>query len=556
MSKDASSSPPNQPNEKLPNDLAACHAIILQLQATNVQLVQTNGEYQQTIEQQGHRIAQLLQQHYGPRREHINPDQLTLFSKNELDAIVKEMDAKLEPHPTIPDAVLPEEDAKTAKKRRKSGHGRRVLPAHLPREQRVHELMGNDLKCPCCGEVRCEFSRESSEQLEYIPPKFKIIEHIRVKYVCKSCEENIEIAPKPPQPIDRGLPGPGLLAFVVLGKYGDHTPLYRLEDQTARFGFTIRRSTQCDWVAAAADIGERVLQRMTDRLLKSRIIHTDDTTVPMLSPLIGKTITARFWAYIGDQHNPYTVYDFTESRKRDGPAKFLHGFQGYLQADAYGGYDGIFTNSNGTIHEVACSAHARRYWFKAKETDPVRAHHALGVFARLYQIERLCANMTEEERRAMRQEHALPIWHEFRKWIDAQPHWLPKSPIGQAATYTLNQWEALLRYCEDGELTIDNNVSERTVKMQAIGRKNWLFVGSPAGGRRAAVLFSLVASCKANGVEPWAYLNDLFTHLPSIPNEKPELLDAFLPDRWLAAHPEHSWTIDDIRRRERETKSP
>jgi len=410
MSKDASSSPPELPKVELPNDIAALQAIILQQQATITQLAQTNAEYQQSIEQQAHRIAQLLRQHFGPRREHIDPSQLTLFSKHELDALAKEMSSEPTPHPTIPDAVLPEEDAKSSKKRRKSGHGRRRLPIHLP----------------------CKCSRR----------------------------------------------------------------------------------------------------------------------------YLGKTITARFWTYIGDRDHPYTVYDFTESRKRDGPAKFLHGFRGYLQADAYGGYDGIYTGSHGTIHEVACSAHARRYWFKAKETDPVRSHHALGVFARLYQIERSCATMSDDERRSFRQQHALPIWLEFREWIDAQPQWLPKSPIGQAAMYTLNQWDALLRYCDDGELTIDNNVSEQTVKMQAIGRKNWLFVGSHEGGCRAAILFSLVASCKANRVEPWAYLNDLFTHLPTIPADQPELLDAFLPDRWLATHPQHAWTIDELRRRERERNSP
>jgi transposase len=460
MSQDASSPPPND----LPNDIAALKAMILQQQATITQLVQTNAEYQQTIEQQGHRLAQLLRQHYGPRRETIDPSQLTLFTTTDLETLAQEMSAQLTEHPTIPDAVLLEEDAKQSRKRRKSGHGRRALPEHLPREQRVHELTGDALACPCCGETRCEFSREPSVQLEYIPPQFKIIEHIRVKYVCPACEENIDIAPKPPQPIEKGLPGPGLLAFVVLGKYGDHQPLYRLEDQTARYGFTIRRSTLCGWVASAADLAERLVRRMIERVLQSRIIHTDDTTVQMLAPLLGKTVTARFWAYIGDRLHPYTVYDFTDSRKRDGPAKFLQGYRGYLQADAYGGYDGIYTGSQGSVLEVACSAHARRYWFKAKETDPVRAHHALGVFARLYQIERLCESMNDEEQRAMRQQHALPVWREFLQWIDEQPQWLPKSPIGQAATYTLNQWDALLRYCDDGELTIDNNVSERTVK--------------------------------------------------------------------------------------------
>lgn len=554
MHPDASS-----PANQLPSSLAELQALLLQereqFQATITQLVQTNAEYQQTIQQQGHRIAQLLRQQYGPRRESIHPDQLTLFSLAELEALEQELRVKLAEHPTIPDAVLPPAD-KAASQRRPAGHGRRVLPEHLPREQRVYELTGEALACPGCGEARGEFSRETSSQVEYIPPQFKIIEHIRVKYVCPHCTEHVCIAPKPPQPIDKGLPGPGLLAYVILGKYGDHQPLYRLEDQTARFGFTIRRSTQCDWTGFASDLAERLYERMKESVLQSHVIHTDDTTVQLLEPLLGKTLTARFWTYLGDRLHPYTVYDFTDSRKRDGPAQFLRGYRGYLQADAYGGYDGIYAGSQGTILEVACSAHARRYWFEAKGTDPVRAHQALGLFARLYQIEALCAPLTDAERRVARQERALPIWGEFRQWLEAQvPRLLPKSPISAAATYTLNQWDALLRYCEDGELTIDNNVSERTVKMQAIGRKNWLFVGSRTGGRRAAILFSLVASCKANGVEPWAYLNDIFTHLPGLPADQPHLLDPFLPDRWLAAHPQHSWTIDTIRRRERQQKN-
>jgi transposase len=565
MSTDATSS-----SQELPSDLAACHAIILQQQATIsqkdatisqkdatiAQFAQTNVAYQQTIEQQGHRILLLLRRQYGPRREHVDPSQLTLFTANELEALAQEVAAPPEPHPTIPDAVLPEQDAKTSKKGRKTGHGRRRLPANLPREQIVHELIGDDLNCPCCGKERCEFSRQSSDQLEYIPPQFKMIEHVQVKYVCKACEENVVIAPKPPQPIEKGLPGPGLLAYVVLGKYGDHLPLYRLEDQTSRFGFTIRRSTQCDWISSVVDLVFPLYMLLCSLVRKSRIIHTDDTTVPMIVPQLGKTITARFWAYIGDKTHPYTVYDFTDSRKRDGPANFLQGFRGYLQADAYGGYDGIFTGSNGGIIEVGCNAHARRYWFDAKASDPVRAHHALGVFARLYQIETLCEEMSDDARRDFRQQHALPIWSNFRTWLDEQsPRLLPKSPIGQAATYTNNQWNALVRYCEDGELTIDNNESERDMKPPAIGRKNWLFVGNHDGGVRAAVLFSLVMSCKANGVEPSAYLTDLFTQLPNIPADRPDLLAAFLPDRWLAAHPQHCWTIDTIRRQERKQKN-
>ncbi len=348
------------------------------------------------------------------------------------------------------------------------------------------------------------------------------------------------LAAKPPQPIDKGLPGPGLLAHTMLAKYGDHLPLYRQEDILARYGVLLRRSTLCGWIAAAADLAEPLYQRMCQLVLASQVIHTDDTPVKLLDPLLGHARTARFWAYVGDRSHPYSVYDFTDSRQRDGPTKFLQNFAGYLQADAYGGYDGIY--AGGRVRKVACWSHTRRYWWEARTTDARRAHHALGAIARLYQLETTFAELPAPERRAARQEHALPILTDFRVWLDGQrAAVLPKSPIGQAFTYTLNQWQALLRYTEDGALSIDNNISERTVKIPALGRKNWLFVASWEGGRRAAILFSLVASCKANQVEPWAYLRDVFARLPLTDLTDPESLTALLPDRWLAYYPQHRW---------------
>jgi len=226
--------------------------------------------------------------------------------------------------------------------------------------------------------------------------------------------------------------------------------------------------------------------------------------------------------------------------------------EGYLQADAYGGYDGIYLGSGGKIVEVACWTHCRRYWWEARTTDSRRAHHALGYIGRLYQLEDQLRERTDNRRRDLRIEHALPILDEFRAWIDDQTgSVLPKSPIAQALTYTTNQWEALQRYTEDGRLSIDNNISERTVKIPAIGRKNWLFVASENGGRRAAILFSLVASCKANQVEPFAYLRDVFTRMPTQPADS---LDELLPDVWLASHPKHRWEIDDVRRKERHSR--
>ncbi len=555
MSKDADSPLPNE----LPDDLATALALLVQErqlhEQTVAELASTIETQQQLIAQQEHRLAQLLRRHFGPSREALDPDQLLLFEAADLEALVQEYRAAADGQPLEEQAPEqpPDESAQP-------GHGRRVLPAHLPREERRYELTPAERCCPDCGQARAEIGTETSSQLEYVPATYKVIEHVRVKYACRHCAEQVAVAPKPPQPTGKGLPGPGLLAHTVLSKYGDHLPLYRQEDQAARQGLELRRSTLCDWIAAAADLAAPLVRRMRQLVLQARIIHTDDTTVKLLVPLLGRAKLARFWAYLGDRQQPYTVYDFTDSRNRDGPAKFLENFSGYLQADAYGGYDGLYASPSSRIVEVACWAHARRYWFEAATTDPARAHHVLGVIARLYQIESACESLTAAERCAARQAQALPLLRSLETWLAQEsPRLLPKSPIGKAAIYTTNQWQALLRYTEDGELSIDNNVSERTVKMQAIGRKNWLFVASVTGGQRAAALYSLIASCKANQVEPWAYLRDVFTRLPALPADDPELpnqnlLDQLLPDRWLLAHPQHRWNIDEIRRKERKRR--
>ena len=503
---------------------------------------QTVESQQRTIEKQQHELARLLRRLYGPRQERIDPSQLTLFDTDELQALVEELGAG-----------PAEETNSSSKRRKKKGHGRRPLPEHLPREQRRYELSEQDRRCPCCGETRAEIGSEKSEQLEYIPASFKVIEHLRVKYACRRCEEHVAIAAKAPQPISKGLPGPGLLAQIVLSKYGDHLPLYRQEDIFTRHGITIRRSTLCDWIAAAADLAERLYQRMCELIRQSKVIHTDDTSVPLLDPVIGRARQARFWAYIGDAAYPYSIYDFTDSRKRDGPTTWLKGFEGYLQADAYGGYDGLYRDPQRNIVEVACWTHTRRYWWEAKTIDPRRAHEALAYIARLYRVEDAVKDRSPEERCALRAEQSRPIMAEFRSWLDEQqPHVLPKSPIGESFRYTLNQWDALQVYLQDGDLSIDNNVSERMMKIPALGRKNWLFVASTTGGRRAAILMSLVASAKANHVEPWHWLRDLFSELPATPVDD---LDALLPDRWLQVHPQHRWHIDEIRRQERQGKN-
>ena len=493
----------------------------------------TVEEQRGKLQQQEQTIADLLAALRGKQRERIDPDQLMLFDVEDIETWSEESRAD-----------------QPAARRKRRGHGRRRIPDHLPREEVLHELPEQERLCPHDGRPMQPIRYETSEQLDYVPAKLKVLVHKRAVYACPAKHDQARLftAPKPPQPIDKGLPGPGLIAALALGKFGDHLPGYRLEDILFRHGARIRRSTIYDWLAAAADLAEPLVALMRRRLLESKVIHTDDTQVKLIDKAIRGTRLARYWAYVGDRGHPYIVYDFTDTRERKGPQRFLNGYQGYLQADAYGGYDGIYLQSRGAIVEVACWAHCRRYWWKAREQDPPRAHHALAVISRLYDIERAAKDATSPERQAVRAEHAAPLLEELQQWLDEQ-ELLPKSLIGQAATYTRNQWAALGRYVDDGDLSIDNNISERAVKPVAIGRKNWLFVGNEQAGRRAGALMSLIASCKDNRVEPWAYLCDLFTRLPASPD-----LEPLLPDRWLEQHPHHRWQIADLREEERAAK--
>jgi transposase len=545
-----------------------------QHQAVAEQFTQTLEEKDRNIAALEHQIKLLLERIRGSRQERIDPNQLLLFSREELEEIARQCG---QGHPDE-DLLDVDEDLDESPRRRRKSRGRvGKLPSHLPREILRHELLPNERACPCCGGQREEIGVESSEQLELIPARLKVLQHDRVKYACRACGEQVAIAEKPPQPIEKGLPAPGLCAHTVLSKFGDHQPLYRQEDIHARLGMTIRRSTLCGWQAALADLATPLVMRMKNLLLQSLVVHTDDTSIKVLSPGLGRTMTAKFWPYLGDWLHPYAVYDFTITRERDGPRKFLEGFTGYLQADAYSGYDCIYAGEE--VQEVACWVHARRYWHQARDNDPLRANTALGFIARLSQIEtqlrqaypsqNLQGLRDFEAVAAARREYAVPILDEFKTWLDAEDHrgLLPKSPIRAAFTYTQNQWEALYRYTEHGYLSFDNNVAERLVKIPAIGRKNYLFVGSEQAGHRAAVLYSLVSSAKANGVEPFAWLRDLFTHLPYFRNgeafqqaaaEAPVTsteLDHLLPDRWLQQNPKHRWTIDQIRRDERTQKT-
>jgi transposase len=344
-------------------------------------------------------------------------------------------------------------------------------------------------------------------------------------------------APRPPLPIAKELPGPGLLAHLIVSKCVDHLPLHRLQRVYERQGFFLHRSTLCDWMAASAQLLQPLYDLLVSAVLQSRALHTDDTPVKMQAWVTHQLTTARLWVYLGDVMHPYNVFDFTTNHKRDGPQQFLAHYRGYLHADAFSGYDGLYLpdprTATARIIEVACNAHARRKFYEARTSDALRAHQALAYYRQLYELERPAKDFSDAQRQQMGQDLAVPILNQFHTWLEAQrAEVLPKSPMAEAVGYALNHWTALVRYTEAGFLAIDNNVAEREMKRIAIGRKNWLTIGSPRGGHTAAVLMSFTSTCNRLGVEPWAYLQDVLTRLPATPADR---LTDLLPDQWQAA---------------------
>ena len=421
----------------LPNDVAELHQLVVTQSATLT-------AQQREIEQLKHYVALLLRARYGPRSEKVDPNQLALFDVQSNENADDGVAPQALPDDTSLNVVVREHCRR--------GGGRTALPEDLPREQVEHDLAEHEKLCPECGQMRERIGVETSEQLELVPAQLKVIEHIRHKYACRHCQEHVARAPAAAKPIERGLPGPGLLAQLVVSKYAEHKPLYRFEDELARYGVEISRGTLCRWARCVADLVTPLYELMAARVRSSRIIWTDDTPMPVLDASLPHTRTARLWVYCGDRANPYIVYDYTASRRRDGPVEFLKDFTGYLQADAYGGYEGIY--AAGAVKQVLCWAHARRKFFEAKESNE-EAHRALAFIAMLYDVEREAKEFTPERRLKLRRARSLSILERFQIWLAAKERdALPKSPLGQAIGYVLPRWDGLVRYCEDGELSI------------------------------------------------------------------------------------------------------
>jgi transposase len=483
-------------------------------------------------------LALLRRYVFGPRRErlHDDPGQGHLFALHDAPP----EGGSVAPPP--PDVAAPQGPTRPARSRKPTSLD------HLPHNRIEHDLPEAEKVCPCCGGAKRRIGEDLSRVLEFTPAKLEINVHVLPKYACPKCRAGVASPPVPPKPIAGGIAGAGLVSFVLVSKFTDHLTLYRLEDILTRHGVYLSRSTLCDWVRNAAELLEPLARLQKALVLQSPVLWTDDTHVIVLGGEGPGSTKGRFWPYIGPAEYPYTVYDFTMSRARDGPATFLAGYEGYLQADAYGGYDGIFTGSNGRITEVACWAHARRKFYEARANAPREANQVLELVQQLYDVEDRARELTAVGRQELRQRESVPTLDWIETYLDElSPRVLPKSALGKALTYARNQRAALRVYVSDGRLTIDNNVSERTVRTQAIGRKNWEFLGSPGAGPRAAVLFTILAGAKRHLLEPWAYVRDVLLKLSAGETD----LEALLPDRWAASHPGHVLThrLDESRRR-------
>jgi len=466
---------------------------------------------------------------YGPRADRL--------SENELAQVLLDFAEELEQRPIPSEEVPPASEPEYELRRVRRRKGRRALAnfENLPVSTHVYELSAEERACPCCGVERQEIGTEESWQIEYIPGHFERIRHVRKKYACPSCEragENprIEVAAKADTAIEKGFAGPGLLAYIVTSKFADYLPLYRLEDIFERQGFEISRATQSVWCGDVADVVEPLYQRMAERVRQSHVVATDDTVLPMLS--VGHTQPARIWVYVGDQENPYNVFDFTLDRGREGPKHFLRDFTQTLLADAYGGYNGVVTGN--AITRAGCWSHARRKFVDAEKTAPEIAREAVSLLGKLFAVEKQAKEASVEERLQLRQRQSVPLLAELRqKLLRWKEQLLPKHPMAEAVNYTLSQWAELNVFCSDGAVPIDNNVSEREMKRVVLNRKNSLFVGNPRGGRTAAILATLTSTCRRHEIDPQLYLTQLLVNLPSWPARD---LDAWLPDQWKRAH--------------------
>jgi transposase len=478
----------------LPTDVPTLHHLLL--------------EQQHMIETLKANLHLALHRQFGPRNEYVNVDQFGLFAGDaDSSALIEVLDSEAGITDAAPDKPGDSESQAPATRKKAV----RVLK-DLAREIVEQDLPEADKTCTCCGERLSFIGCEASEHLAYCPASLKIIETRRKKYACESCHGEVKRAALPKDvPLAKSMASSSLLAFLIVAKFADGLPLYRISKRLERLGIELSDALMSDWLIQCAVLLTDLHRRMIRKVLDSGHVFTDDTVLPLqnVDPTRRTTTKARLWVYARSRrrHTPLVVYEFSRSRSQEAPLNLLADYRGYVQADAFPGYDRLYGDPQ--IQEVACWVHCRRKYVEVTELmrEPGRAHEALRFIKELYRIERQIRTLSDEERYAERQSRSVPVLNAFKAWLDIQVHAvLPKSALGTAVLYTLKNWDALCRYTDAGYLEPDNNYAEQCLRPVALGRKNFLFVGSERAGHAAAIYYSLVESCKVNRVNPLTYL--------------------------------------------------
>ena len=524
-------------DDSLPTDLASAHALIITqrqaLSAAELRATAAENEAQYRallIEKLKFTIRKLRHDRFGQSSERgALLDQLEL-QLADLEADAAQADTAAQ----IAAAVASEKMTVPSFERRRPA--RRPLPEHLPRERIVYPAPS---ACPCCGGTTLrKIGEDVTETLELVPRQWKVIQHVREKFSCRACEA-ISQPPAPSHPIARGRAGPKLLAHILFSKYGLHLPLNRQSAVYAREGVDLDVSTLADWVGAAAATLMPLVEAIRGQVFAAERIHADDTTVPVLAK--GKTRTGRLWTYVrndrpfGGPDPPAAVFFYSRDRGGEHPERHLAGYAGLMQADAYAGFNRLYAadREGGPIIEAACWAHARRKFFDlARINQAPIASEAVTRIDVLFAIEREISGLAPQQRVGVRTERSRPFVTALESWLREQRAKVSKnSETGKAIDYSLKRWAALTRFLDDGRLCMSNNAAERELRAIAVGRRNWTFAGSDEGGRRAAAIYTLIATAKLNDVDPQAWLADVLARMPDYPAKR---IGDLLPCNWHA----------------------
>ena len=489
----------------LPTDITDAHQVIL--------------EQQDEIHSLSQQLAYLKRMIFGQKRERVVPD--VPEEQMSLEGLFDTAGAK------IPGFAESKETITYDRRKPKKGHGRKPIPDDLHREETILDVPESEKVCSCCGSEKKKIGEDVSEELEYKPAVFYVNKFIRPKYACPKCPDNgITTAAMPERPIDKGIAGPGLLSYIIVSKYVDHLPLYRLEQMFKRYQIHINRSTMAGWIAQLCLSLDSIYREMKRQLLEeSFLIQADETTLKVQNDAVkDKCDLGYLWPYVGDSR--LAVFEFKDSRSREGPTDFLSGFTDrYLLSDGYAGYNQVIEKNK--LGHLMCWAHARRKFFDVKELDPSFVGQVIALIGELYSVEReateadIKTGVDPVRRHMLRQEKSVPVLEKIKTLLENPGKViLPQNLISKAMAYTLNHWQQLTRFLDDGRLPIDNNLVENAIRPVALGRKNWLFAGSPEAAQRMAIIYSLVATCKINGINPYEYFRDILPKVASYPSHK------------------------------------